>query len=401
MSAMAQPLDIVILGLTLRSSWGNGHATTYRALVTALQARGHRVHFLERDKPWYAENEDLPADLPGRLTLYADLDELADMHSDAIAAADLVIVGSYVPDGIDLGEWVQSIARGVVAFYDIDTPVTLASLERGECAYLEPRLIPHYDLYLSFSGGPSLQVLEQRYGSPLALPLYCSVDPQRYQPESLEARYDLGYMGTYSDDRQPVLERLLLEPAREWAQGRFVVAGPQYPGHVAWPDNVQRIEHLGPALHARFYNEQRFTLNVTRADMVAAGWSPSVRLFEAAACGTPIVSDAWAGLDSLFEPDTEILIASNAQEVLGWIRDMPDERRRRIGEGGRRRILAEHTAAHRAETLEAYFERAVERRSRGRSAPRGQAGSRSVPVGSVHRSGLVNPPVSRQQEKHR
>ncbi|MBW3551301.1 MAG: glycosyltransferase [Proteobacteria bacterium] len=282
----------------------------------------------------------------------------------------LVIVGSYVPDGAEVGEWVQSVAQGVVAFYDIDTPVTLAQLARAECPYLHPRLIPHYDLYLSFSGGPALRTLEQRYGSPLALPLYCSVDPQRYRPESLEPRYDLGYMGTYSDDRQPVLERLLLEPAAAWAQGRFAVAGPQYPEEIAWPENVERIEHLGPALHGRFYNEQRFTLNVTRADMVAAGWSPSVRLFEAAACATPIVSDPWDGLETLFEPGEEILITQSGADVLQWIRDMPEERRRRIGEGGRRRILAEHTAGHRAETLERYFERAARRRPAHRPLPR-------------------------------
>jgi spore maturation protein CgeB len=366
-------LDIVILGLALRSSWGNGHATTYRALVTALEGRGHRVLFLERDVSWYADHQDLPADLPGTLALYSDLDQLADEHASAVADADLVIVGSYVPDGIAVGRWAQQTARGVVAFYDIDTPVTLASLARGDCAYVSPEVIPHYDLYLSFSGGESLRTLEQRYGSPMALPLYCSVDPQRYQPQAVEPRYDLGYMGTYSDDRQPVLERLMLGPARRWTEGRFAVAGPQYPQDIVWPDNVQRIEHLGPALHARFYSEQRFTLNVTRADMVAAGWSPSVRLFEAAACGVPIISDPWQGLDAMFVPGEEILIAHCAADVLSWIRDMPEERRRRIGEGGRARILAEHTAAHRAQTLEQYFERAVRQRSGSRAPTRLQA----------------------------
>ena len=177
-------------------------------------------------------------------------------------------------------------------------------------------------------------------------------------------------MGTYSDDRQPVLERLLLQPARVWSQGRFVVAGPQYPDSVAWPLNVARIEHLGPADHRRFYNQQRFTLNVTRADMVAAGWSPSVRLFEAAACATPIISDPWDGLSSLFEPGKEILIAHSALDVLRWAREMPEAERRAIGEGGRRRVLAEHTAAHRAETLERYFDRAVQRRPTARSTRR-------------------------------
>ncbi len=220
----------------------------------------------------------------------------------AVRHADLVIVGSYVPDGVEVGRWAIATAQGVTAFYDIDTPVTLAKLERGDTEYLSPDLIRRYDMYLSFTGGPTLQRLERQYGSPMARALYCSVDPERYHPEPAEPRWDLGYLGTYSDDRQPTVDRLLVEPARAWGEGRFVVAGPQYPGSIVWPANVARIEHLPPADHSAFYNAQRFTLNVTRADMIAAGWSPSVRLFEAAACGTPIISDWWAGLDSLFDP---------------------------------------------------------------------------------------------------
>jgi len=354
-------LDLVVLGLSLRSAWGNGHATTYRALLAALEARGDRVLFLERDRPWYADHQDASADLPGRLAIYDDLDALKDRHAAAIASADLVIVGSYVPQGIEIGEWVQRTARGVVAFYDIDTPVTLAALAHGRCDYLRPDLIPRYDLYLSFTGGPLLQTLEQRYGAPLAAPLYCSADPDRYFPEPVPSAYDLGYMGTYSDDRQPVLERLLLQPAREWPAGRFVVAGPQYPDDIAWPDNVRRIEHLAPSAHRAFYNAQRFTLNVTRADMVAVGWSPSVRLFEAAACGTPVISDAWDGLASLFRADEEILIAHSPGQVLHWLRELPEERRRKIGKAARRRFLAEHTPAHRADALHGYFERVAPR----------------------------------------
>ncbi|MBN6149434.1 glycosyltransferase [Xanthomonas sp. AmX2] len=351
--------DIVILGLSLRSSWGNGHATTFRALVDALQAQGDRVLFLERDVPWYADNQDAAHELPCEPALYASLDELHDRYADAVAAADLVIVGSYVPDGIAVGAWAQRTARGVVAFYDIDTPVTLAALERGRCEYLSPALIPRYDLYLSFTGGPTLQRLEQRYGAPRALPLYCAFDPARYYPQAQPAQHDLGYMGTYSDDRQPVLERLLLQPARDWRDGRFVVAGPMYPPTIEWPGNVERIEHLPPARHRDFYNRQRFTLNVTRADMVAAGWSPSVRLFEAAACATPIISDAWDGLEELFEPGKEILIARSAEQVVGWLRDMPEAQRQAIGQGARRRVLAEHTAAHRAQALRHYLDLAA------------------------------------------
>jgi spore maturation protein CgeB len=352
---MSQPrLHVVILGLSITSSWGNGHATTYRALVRELTARGHDVLFLERDVPWYASNRDLPQPPHCRTALYRDLAELQRRFAAEIEEADMVIVGSYVPDGAEVGRWVTRIARGVTAFYDIDTPVTLAKLARREEEYLTPELIREYQLYLSFTGGPTLERLEEEFGSPMARPLYCSVDPELYYPESVAIRWDLGYMGTYSDDRQPALSRLLIETARTWPEGRFVVAGPQYPDHVRWPRNVRRIDHLPPRRHRGFYNAQRFTLNLTRADMVAAGYSPSVRLFEAAACGTPIISDYWNGLETLFRPGREILIARSSAEVLEQLRETPEPERRLLGERGRRRVLAEHTAAHRAAELEGY-----------------------------------------------
>jgi spore maturation protein CgeB len=351
-------LRIVIVGLTITSSWGNGHATTYRGLVRELVRRGHDVLFLEHDKPWYASNRDLPRPSFGRMELYADVDELKTRFAADIETADLVIVGSYVPQGVEVGEWVTSVASGTTAFYDIDTPVTLAKLARGDYEYLSPQLIPRYELYLSFTGGPTLRRLERDFGSPRALPLYCSVDPALYHPQDCRRRWDLGYLGTYSPDRQPPLEKLLLEPARRWLGGRFVVAGPQYPADFDWT-NVQRIEHLPPAEHRRFYNEQIFTLNITRADMIAAGYSPSVRLFEAAACGVPIISDWWDGVDTFFTPGEEILIAHCADDVLRYLRDMNDSARNAIAERAREKVLSIHTAAHRAAELEAYANAAM------------------------------------------
>lgn len=348
------PLRVVILGLSITSSWGNGHATTYRALVRELTARGHDILFLERDVPWYASNRDMARPPHGRTALYLDLAELKSRFAAAIREADLVIVGSYVPEGAEVGEWVTRSARGITAFYDIDTPVTLAKLARGEEEYLTSRLIRQYQLYLSFTGGPTLERLEQEYGSPMARALYCSVDAELYYPAPAVIQWDLGYMGTYSGDRQPALTRLLLGSARRWPEGRFVVAGPQYPKSIRWPRNVRRIQHLPPRRHRSFYNAQHFTLNLTRADMVAAGFSPSVRLFEAAACGTPIISDHWDGIDSLFEPGQEILIARSAAEVLAWARDLPESERRAVGSRSRARVLAQHTAAHRAAELEGY-----------------------------------------------
>lgn len=345
-------MKIVILGLSITSSWGNGHATTYRGLVRELEKRGHELTFLERDQPWYAAHRDLPAPPYGTTFLYQDFDMLREQHLDIVREADLVIVGSYVTEGVRVGDWVLDEAEGATAFYDIDTPVTLAKIARGDFEYLHPRQIPGYDLYLSFTGGPTLKRLEREFGSPRARALYCSVDPELYHPERREARWDLGYMGTYSDDRQPSVRSYLLDPARRDPRSRFVVAGPQYPDTATWPSNVTYQAHLPPVEHRAFYNSQRFTLNITRRDMIAAGWSPSVRLFEAAACGTTILSDRWPGIESLLVPHQEILLVDRTADVLDILQRCGEEERLRIAERARKRILAEHTAAHRAEELE-------------------------------------------------
>jgi len=346
-------MRLVVLGLSLSSSWGNGHATTFRALLKAFAARGHDILFLERDVPWYRNQRDCTDPDYCRLCFYADVDGLA-RFTPEIAEADAVIVGSYVPDGVAVGRFVQEVAGGTTAFYDIDTPVTLAKLSRGDHEYLSPELIPGYDLYLSFTGGPTLELLERRYGSPAARALYCSVDAEAYRPLDTPKRWDLSYLGTYSPDRQPTLERLLIEPARAAPERRFAVAGPQYPDGIDWPANVERIDHLPPAEHAAFYSASRFTLNVTRADMIAAGWSPSVRLFEAAACATPIISDRWEGLQELFAPGEEIILADTAADVL----DALDGDAGAIGRAAQARVLGGHTAAIRAGELEQYLNEA-------------------------------------------
>lgn len=350
-----KPLNITILGLSITSSWGNGHATTFRGLVRELNREGHQVVFLERDVPWYSSQRDLPDPDFCQVLLYQDLEELKKKCLPFIQEADLVIIGSYVPEGVSVGEVVLKEAQGVKAFYDIDTPVTLAKLEKGDYEYLAPEQISKYDLYLSFTGGPTLDLLEQNFGSPAAKALYCSVDPELYFPETQELRWDLGYLGTYSDDRQPPLENLMLSAARQWKEDKFVVAGPQYPESIIWPPNVKYISHLPPSKHRHFYNSQRYTMNITRADMVKAGYSPSVRLFEAAACGVPIISDFWNGLDELFIPGKEILISGSSNETLSYLKDINEEERREIGENSRKKILKNHTAAHRARELLQYY----------------------------------------------
>jgi spore maturation protein CgeB len=354
MTLKNSPLDIVILGLSITSSWGNGHATTFRSLVKELTAMGHNVLFLERDMPWYAENRDMPVPPFGITSLYGSVAELREKFDSEIRNADFVIVGSYVPDGVEIGEWVNSISART-AFYDIDTPVTLSKLNENTYEYLTPELISRYDIYLSFTGGPLLRHIEDNFGSPMARPLYCSVDPSIYYPEEAEIAYDLGYLGTYSADRQPVLDNLMLKAAGELTEKKFVVAGPMYPESIQWPENVERIYHLSPREHRKFYNSQKFTLNITRAEMVRWGYSPSVRLFEAAACGVPIISDYWKGLESFLIPGEEILISASPEQTVKYLSDISESERKLIGWKGKEKILLNHTAKKRAEELVNYF----------------------------------------------
>lgn len=358
-------MNIVIFGLSITSSWGNGHATTFRALCKALHARGHRITFFEKNVEWYQNNRDLPDPPYCELRLYENWGEALPRIHDELNHADVAVVGSYFPDGLNATELVFESSVPVRAFYDIDTPITIAQLrDHGRTDYLRADQVPGFDVYFSFTGGPLLREIEQRFGSPRAVPLYCSFDPDEYHAFRVNKRFacDLSYMGTYAPDRQPKINELLCEPARRLPSARFIVAGPQYPKAVKWPANVRRIVHLNPRWHSRFYSSSRFTLNVTRRDMVQAGFSPSVRLFEAAACGACIVSDNWPGLDSFFEPGREILLPTDAGDVVRYLTDLGDAERQSIGLSAQQRVLAEHTSDMRAQQ----FERAVES---ARSAP--------------------------------
>lgn len=347
---MKKPLKLVFVGLSLSSSWGNGHATTYRALLKGLSAQGHDLVFLERDVEWYAAHRDMPEPDFCTLTLYRDLGGLRGLlklHADA----DAVIIGSYVPEGVAVIDLAHSLSPRMLAYYDIDTPVTLANLSVGDEEFLARRQIPLFDIYFSFAGDRALQKLEDEFGAKRAVPLYCAVDPAQYAATGEALHWDLGYLGTYSPDRQPAIERLLIEPARRLPHFRFVVAGPQYPADIDWPDNVERIDHLPPTEHASFYSRQRFTLNVTRADMIALGHSPSVRLFEAAACGVPIISDRWDGLDELLPDREAILITDTSDEVVELLQGMSNARRQAIAVNARRIVLEGHTGEARAREL--------------------------------------------------
>ncbi len=349
-------MKIAILGLTITSSWGNGHATTFRSLCRALHARGHRIDFLEKDVEWYRSNRDLPE--PEFCTSHLYENWAGDGEQTALAIsrdADVVVIGSYFPDGIAAAGLLFGRLSCPVLFYDIDTPITVAGLRaRGATEYLRAADIPRYAAYLSFTGGPMLEELRTRFGSPHPVPLYCSVDPAMHHRTPPVAEYagDLAYLGTYAPDRQPKLMELLNRTASRLPESRFLVAGPQYPAGVEWAANVERLVHLSPPLHSAFYSSSRFALNLTRKDMVEAGWSPSVRLFEASACGAAILSDSWPGLESFLCPGSEILLAASSDDVARILREISVAEQERIGRAARERVLAEHTSAHRATEFE-------------------------------------------------
>jgi spore maturation protein CgeB len=356
-------LNIVVLGLSITSSWGNGHATTFRGFIRELNKAGHHISFLERDVPWYASNRDLPDPPYCTTILYNDLHELKESYSSLIATADMVMVGSYVPEGVSAGNLILNLAKGVTAFYDIDTPVTLAKIDKEDYEYIHPLQIAQYDIYLSFTGGPTLKRLEKCYDSPMARAFYCSVDPDLYFPTEEDKKWDLGYLGTFSIDRQKPLEDLMLHAAALLPERKFVVAGPQYPPDISWGMNIERIEHLAPSEHRKFYNQQKFTQNITRADMIKAGYSPSVRLFEAAACGTPVISDYWDGIETLFDPGEEILISRSKEDTIKFLETISEEERKSIGEKARKKVLKFHTAQHRAKELIDYYNEALCKKS--------------------------------------
>ena len=351
-------MKIVVFGLTISSAWGNGHATLWRGLCRALFARGHQVVFFERDVPYYAEHRDLRGAPWCRLELYEGWTLAAAAARRELADADVAIVTSYCPDGPEASRAVLDSAAGRKVFYDLDSPVTLERLAQGETvAYLPADGLHGFDLVLSYAGGSALDGLRSRLGARAVAPLYGSVDPDVHRPVQPDPshRSDLSYLGTYAADRQAALERFFLAPARLRPSRQFALAGSQYPQDFPWQPNVRYVWHMPPPAHPSFYCASGFTLNITRAAMAAVGYCPSGRLFEAAACGTPIVSDWWEGIDGFFAPGEEIVIAHRTEDVLAAL-DLTEAERRRLARAARERTLEEHSAAARARELEALLE---------------------------------------------
>jgi spore maturation protein CgeB len=343
-------MNIAIFGLSVSSAWGNGHATLLRGLFRALNRAGHAVHFFERDTPYYASHRDTLSLPFANLHVYSDWDENLDVAKRTLSNADVGVVTSYCPDGIAACDLVLNSGLPRTIFYDMDTPVTLIRLEKGEpVPYIPKNGLGEFDLVLSYTGGKALEQLRIRLGARCVATLYGWVDPQTYYRVDPCDKFvsDLSYLGTYSADRQAALDNLLIAPARRLNERQFVIAGAMYANRETWPQNVRYFEHVPPGEHASFYSSSPLTLNVTRASMAAMGYCPSGRLFEAASCGTAVLSDWWDGLDQFFQPGQEILIARSTSDVLSMLttdRGLLNE----IGSRAKQRVFDCHTAEIRA-----------------------------------------------------
>jgi spore maturation protein CgeB len=351
-------MKIIVFGLSVSSSWGNGHATLWRGLCTALDRLGHRVVFFERDLPYYADTRDWTALPGGELVLYPSWPQVRERAAAELRDADAAILTSYCPDAAEARAAMLDAARPLAVLYDLDTPVTLERIAAGETpAHVGDGLEP-FDLVLSYAGGPALDALRD-LGAGRVHTLYGHVDPDLHRPAAAEARYAaaLSWLGTYAADRQPTLQALFIEPARRRPDLSFLIGGAQYPADFPWTANIRFVHHVPQHAHPAFLCSSRLTLNVTRAPMARMGWCPSGRLFEAAACGAAILGDAWPGLEAFYAPGREILVARGADDTLAAL-ELDDAALGRIRRAARERTLDEHTSMHRARRLVGLLENA-------------------------------------------
>ena len=354
-------------GLTLSSSGGNGHATPLRAIVRALARLGNQVTFFEKDVSYYAQHRDLASPEFCTLRFY---DDWLNVRREALAAAresDVIVTTSFLPDGAAVLDELLPVAGPLRVYYDLDAPVTLSRWERGEAVdYIMPEQLGEFDLVLSFTGERTLTELD-RYGVQQRAAIYGCVDPDVHFRTKTSDRFasEFSYMGTYSPDRQHKLDALFFDAARKFPERKFLVVGSLFPDGLDWPQNVWYQPHLAPGDHPAFYSSSRATLNITRGEMAAYGHCPSGRFFEAAACGTPLITDHFPGLEEFFDPYSEVIVARETNDVV-FALQLPDFDLQRIAAAARERTLDQHTGTVRARQMLAAFENA-RRRTLGQS----------------------------------
>ncbi|MGE0080525.1 MAG: glycosyltransferase [Thiohalomonadaceae bacterium] len=349
-------LAIAFFGSSLVSAYWNGAATYYRGIIRALAARGHRVTFYEPDAYDRQRHRDM-ADPPwARVVVYPASEDGVHRALEQAAAADVVVKASGVGVFDDLLERaVPDAARpgALRVFWDVDAPATLARM-RADVHDPLRRLIPAYDMVLTYGGGRPVVDAYMQLGARHCEPVYNALDPDTHHPVGPNARFagSLGFLGNRLPDREARVEEFFLRAAAQRPAAAFLLGGAGWDDKPL-PANVRYLGHVYTHEHNAFNCTPTAVLNISRDSMAANGWSPATRVFEAAGAGACLLTDRWEGIGDFLEPNGEVLVAEDGDQVVWWLDRLSTERARRIGERARRRVLREHTYAHRAIQLEA------------------------------------------------
>ena len=349
-------MELSFWGSSLVSSYWNGAATYYRGLLRALAGRGHRITFYEPDAYGRQQNRDLAEDPTyARVVVYRTEQERDALLDRSFAASDWVFKCSGVGAGdAELGRAVADRSRGAARswFWDVDAPATLARLAADRSDPFAA-CIPRYDHVFTYGGGDPVVAAYLGHGARGCTPIYNGLDPDEHRPigGAAEPRWDLLFMGNRLPDREARVDEFFFRAAELCPDARFALGGEGWGDH-ARPANVEYLGHVPTAQHNAVNAAARLVLNVHRDSMVANGWSPATRMFEAAGAAACQVSDSMRGIDEFFEPGREILLADDAAAVADAVRSVTTEQARRIGEAARARALRDHTYDARAATVD-------------------------------------------------
>jgi spore maturation protein CgeB len=348
-------MNIAFFGSSLVSAYWNGAATYYRGVLRHLAERGHRITFYEPDAFERQQHRDIPDPDWARVVVYPATDQGVSRSLEDARGADLVVKASGVGVFDELLEAaVLDIRRadGLAVFWDVDAPATL---DRMEADPKDPfrSLVPKYDLVLTYGGGDPVVNAYRGFGARDCIPVYNALDPSTHHPVAPDPRFeaDLGFLGNRLPDREARVEEFFLKAASALPERTFLLGGNGW-SDKPMPANVRYLGHVYTRDHNAFNCTPQAVLNISRESMARYGFSPATRVFEAAGAGACLITDEWVGIEMFLEPGREVLVARDGDEVAARLRELTPEQARRIGDAARRRVLSEHTYAHRAAQVE-------------------------------------------------
>jgi spore maturation protein CgeB len=352
---MSAGLDIAFFGSSLVSAYWNGAATYYRGIIRNLAARGHRVTFYEPDAFERQQHRDMPDPEWARVVVYPADPDGVERALEAARGANVVVKASGVGVFDELLEAaVLDLRRpdGLAIFWDVDAPATLDRLAADPGDPFRP-LVPRYDLVFTYGGGDPVVEAYRRFGARECVPIYNALDPTTHHPVDPDPRFvgDLGFLGNRLPDREARVEEFFLKAAARCPQRSFLLGGNGW-GDKPMPANVKYLGHVYTRDHNAFNCTPLAVLNISRESMARYGYSPATRVFEAAGAGACLITDAWVGVELFLEPDWEVLVSADGEEVAERLRCLTPRDARQLGQAAQRRILAEHTYAHRAAQVE-------------------------------------------------